>query len=195
MNIEKIKISELHVNPNNTRKHGDKQVSEFVRSIEQFGVIRPMVVDEDGVVWVGNGLLMALQRMGVEEAECIVMRNMDSKTKTKLMLADNQIATLGMDDFDVIDRLMRDMQDFDIPGYNSEDLEMIYGASGIAESMEQFKRTDEQQQRDVEKHERVERGDYTPPPAVEQQRQEVEQKQRERRFIICPECGAKVYVD
>ena len=36
------------------------QIKEMIRSLNQFGQTRPMVVDEQGNILVGNGLYMAL---------------------------------------------------------------------------------------------------------------------------------------
>ena len=49
MNVTRKLLSELRRPERNVRMHTDKQLKEFRRSIEMFGQIRPIVVDEDGV--------------------------------------------------------------------------------------------------------------------------------------------------
>ena len=56
MNVTRKLLSELRRPERNVRMHTDKQLKEFRRSIEMFGQIRPIVVDEDGVILAGNGL-------------------------------------------------------------------------------------------------------------------------------------------
>ena len=50
MNVTRKLLSELRRPERNVRMHTDKQLKEFRRSIEMFGQIRPIVVDEDGVI-------------------------------------------------------------------------------------------------------------------------------------------------
>ena len=56
MNVTRKLLSELRRPERNVRMHTDKQLKEFRRSIEMFGQIRPIVVDEDGVILAGDGL-------------------------------------------------------------------------------------------------------------------------------------------
>lgn len=60
MNVTRKLLSELRRPERNVRMHTDKQLKEFRRSIEMFGQIRPIVVDEDGVILAGNGLYETL---------------------------------------------------------------------------------------------------------------------------------------
>ena len=68
MNVTRKLLSELRRPERNVRMHTDKQLKEFRRSIEMFGQIRPIVVDEDGVILAGNGLYETLLSMGRTEA-------------------------------------------------------------------------------------------------------------------------------
>lgn len=73
MNITVKKLAELHKPTHNIRRHSDKQITEYIRSIEMFGQVKPLVVAEDGEIIAGNGLYEALLRMGRETCDCYVM--------------------------------------------------------------------------------------------------------------------------
>lgn len=60
MKVIKKPLTELRRPDRNVRMHTDKQLKEFRRSVEMFGQIRPIVVDEDGVILAGNGLYETL---------------------------------------------------------------------------------------------------------------------------------------
>lgn len=107
MNTKKIKLSELKRPERNVRMHTDKQIKEFKRSVEMFGQIRPIVVDEDNVILCGNGLYESLLALSWEEADCLVMKNLSEKDKKKLMLADNRIFNLGVDDISAFDDFIK----------------------------------------------------------------------------------------
>ena len=60
MKVTKKPLAELHPPERNVRMHTDKQLKEFRRSVEMFGQIRPIVVDEGGTILAGNGLFETL---------------------------------------------------------------------------------------------------------------------------------------
>lgn len=70
MKVTKKPLTELHPPERNVRMHTDKQLKEFRRSVEMFGQIRPIVVDEGGTILAGNGLFETLLSMGHTEADC-----------------------------------------------------------------------------------------------------------------------------
>lgn len=79
MQVTKLPLSELKRPERNTRMHTDKQIAEFKRSVEMFGQIRPIVVDENYVMLAGNGLYDTLLAMGRTEADCYVVTGLSEK--------------------------------------------------------------------------------------------------------------------
>ena len=96
MKVTKKPLSDLRRPERNVRMHTDKQLKEFRRSVEMFGQIRPIVVDEAGVILAGNGLYETLLSMGHTEADCYVVSGLTEAQKKKLMLADNRSLTLAL---------------------------------------------------------------------------------------------------
>lgn len=70
MKITVKKLSELHKPAHNIRRHSEKQLTEYIRSIEMFGQVKPLVVAEDGEIIAGNGLytVPALESAGIRAA-------------------------------------------------------------------------------------------------------------------------------
>lgn len=196
MQTEKISIDQLVENPNNTRIHTDKQIKEFSRSIEMFGVVRPIVVDENNMILIGHGLKLALEALGRSEVDILRVTGLSEKEKKKLLLSDNKIYDLGVDDFDAIDQLIRDLQDFEIPGYDAKNLEMLYGASSLAKDEAEFKQSEAEIEKRIEKQQKAQEqleteGTFQASPVVQKAREE----QQKENFVICPHCGGKVYVN
>ena len=126
MNVVKIPLKELRKPSRNVRLHSNKQILEFKRSIEMFGQIRPIVVDEAHTILAGNGLYEALLALNRAEADCYVVPGLTEAEKKKLMLADNRIFSLGIDDTQAFDDILAELDnDFDIPGYDPELLQTI----------------------------------------------------------------------
>ena len=203
MEVIRKKLSELHKTSVNIRRHSEKQIKEYVRSLIMFGQIRPLVVTEDGEILVGNGMYEALQSMGAEECDVYVAAGLNKAQKKKLMLADNKVYELGFTDVDVLDSLIQDLDgDFDVPGYDSDLLDMLaknpveageevtgYGTTTPVVSSENVQQT-------VQHHEdagqqygvpvRSEDGGFVQPPESP--------KKEERQYITCPKCGEKIWL-
>ena len=126
MKVTVKNLTELRPMEKNIRRHSQKQISEYVRSVKMFGQIKPLVVDDDGVIMIGNGLFEALKAMGAETADCYIMSGLTEKEKKKLMLADNRVYELGMTDTDMFDEIIRSLEgDVDVPGWDAELLETL----------------------------------------------------------------------
>lgn len=126
MKVTVKKLTDLKPMEKNIRRHSQKQITEYVRSLQMFGQVKPLVVDEDGLILIGNGLFEALKAMGADKADCYVMTGMSEKEKKKLMLADNRVYELGMTDTDMFDEIIRSLEgDTDVPGWDAELLETL----------------------------------------------------------------------
>lgn len=206
MKVIKKALSDLRKPERNVRIHSDKQITEFKRSIEMFGQIRPIVIDEAGTILAGNGLYEALSAMGRTEAECYVAAGLSESQKKKLMLADNRIFSLGVDDLQGFDEIIAGLDDLDVPGYDEDLLktltadlkeadEMLVGYGIIDDSTkaEMKKAAERYEQKDEEYTQSAEEVKPAAAPpveaAVEDRAQELD-----RRYIVCPKCGEKIWL-
>lgn len=133
MKIERVSLTKLTFAEKNIRMHTELQIKEFIRSIEMFGQIRPVVVDEEYQILAGNGLVRALREMGREEADVLVVRGLSDNEKKKLMIADNRIYDLGVNDWTALEEVLNELgDDLDIPGY---DIDVLLGMVGGTEEI------------------------------------------------------------
>lgn len=131
MEVIEKRLSELKHPAQNVRMHGQKQIKEYCRSVDKYGQTKPMVIDENGVILIGNGLYEALLALGRETGACIVKTGLAEKEKKKLMLADNRIYSLGVDNMSVFDEIIAELDgDFDIPGYDDDLLNSLIADAG-----------------------------------------------------------------
>lgn len=139
MNVESVPIESVSQLDRNPRRHPERQLAELVKSIEQFGQYRPLVVDENGVILAGNGLHVALVRAGVSTVSVYRMVGLSESQKTKLVLADNKTGDLSNDDFGVIEALLSELDDFEVPGYDPDTLrELMLTADQALESAQEY---------------------------------------------------------
>lgn len=136
MKVETRKLSELHLLEKNVRRHSEKQLQEYQRSLKMFGQIRPVVIDEDNTILAGNGMVEAMKRLGWEECECQLITGLTHKQKIKLTMADNRIYELGMTDTSIFEQLVRELgEDVDVPGWDEDLLSMLNASVADADDM------------------------------------------------------------
>lgn len=136
MKIVTKKLADIRPMEKNIRRHTDKQMTEYIRSIEMFGQTKPILIDETGEIIAGNGLYDALKQMGRTTAECRVMDGLTPAMKKKLMLSDNRVYELGLTDMDVFDEILKELDgDLDIPGWDDDLLEMLSASAAEATEM------------------------------------------------------------
>ena len=206
MKVTRMKLSSLKAPEKNVRIHSEKQVKEFVRSLEAFGQIRPIVVDEDHTILAGNGLYAALMAKGETEADVLVMKDLSPNEKKKLMLADNKIYSLGVDDMEVFEEFLRDLgDDLEIPGYDLELLEtitadlgdvdeMLSGYGTITDTTKQQIATTAQRYAAQEEEHAASAEEIKPAQPAPVSPSEGQPEPLPKRFIQCPKCGEKIWV-
>jgi len=89
----------------NVRRHNPKNIGLIVKSLQDVGAARSIVVDEDGVVLAGNGVIEAAGIVGIERVrvveasgdEIIAVRRvgLSEEQKRRLALYDNRASDLS----------------------------------------------------------------------------------------------------
>ena len=211
MEIVVRKLSELKQNEENIRMHPDTQIREYVRSLEKNEQLKLIVIDEDNVIWIGNGLYQAMMKAGWTEAHCLVKRGMTRQQKIKMMMADNRIFDLGVDDMSVFDRMINELAgDFDIPGYDDELLNSLIASSDeVSDMMSSYGIVDEgrreaiadakkvyQSEAAAEPTDPAERAYEAPTPEAPNTTIDTDDYTPEptRKFVVCPKCGEKIWL-
>lgn len=92
MKTQKVKISEVKMNPNNPRVIRDDKFAKLVRSIQEFPKmldIRPIVVNSDMIVLGGNMRLKACKEAGLKEVPIILADNLTEDEQKQFIIKDN----------------------------------------------------------------------------------------------------------
>ena len=90
--IEKWKVSEVKANPNNPRIIKDDKFKKLVQSIKDFPEmleLRPIVVNNDGVVLGGNMRLKACKEAGLKEVPVIKASELTEEQQKEFIIKDN----------------------------------------------------------------------------------------------------------
>ena len=208
MEVIAMKLADLIKPEKNVRIHTKQQLKEFRRSVEMFGQIRPIVIDENNVILAGNGLYDTLAAMGKETADVYQYNNLTESQKKKLMIADNKIFSLGIENLETLNSFLEDLQgDLDIPGFDEEILkQMVSDAEDITDKISEYGTLDDEEiqsikenaERKEQRIQKIETGQESASQSEESLHQEYEEDNEEttevRKFVICPKCGEKIWL-
>ena len=92
MDIQYISPSELIPYSKNAKRHPAEQVKLIANSIREFGFQQPIVVDNDNVVIIGHGRLLASKRLKLKEVPVVRIDNLTEDQIKALRIADNSVA-------------------------------------------------------------------------------------------------------
>ena len=85
-----------------TRKHPSAQLRKLQSSIEQFGIVLPVVVDAERRVVAGWGLVLAARKMGLLQIPAVTIDDLDEAKLRLLRLALNRLGEDSSWDFDAL---------------------------------------------------------------------------------------------
>ena len=212
MQVIEMKIADLHFPEKNVRIHTESQIKEFIRSIDKFEQIRPVVVDENNTILCGNGLVEAMIKLGRETVFVHQKKNLSENDKKKLMIADNKIFGLGIDNLDVINSIFEDLKDdLDIPGFDDEILKsMVADADEVTQKLSEYGTLDEDEIETIRENgkrreEQIAEIQREKENAAEGGADAVQAKQNTEpnietetpagsKFVVCPKCGEKIWL-
>lgn len=126
LKTEKRKLNELvaaDYNPRKALTPEDSEYQKIKRSIEEFGYVDPIIINEDGTIIGGHQRCTVLKDLGYEEADVVVV-SLDKQREKALNIALNKI-TGEWDELKLKDLLLDlDLGDYDISltGFEQEDL-------------------------------------------------------------------------
>lgn len=92
---EMIDINALTPYENNARTHSPDQLEMIGNSIREFGFINPVIIDENNMILVGHGRVMAAKNIGIKQVPFRRVTNLTEDQKKAYIIADNKLSDLG----------------------------------------------------------------------------------------------------
>jgi len=102
------KVKDLKFYPGNPRKMDKKTLEKLRRSIREFGIVEPLVINKDNQVIGGNQRLKAIREEKIEEVPVVIV-DLDKNKEKSLNLALNKIA--GEWDEELLKSFIDDLDD------------------------------------------------------------------------------------
>jgi len=151
-----VPIDKLRPYERNARTHSRRQIKKIAASIERFGFVNPVLIDQNDMIIAGHGRVAAAKLLGWLEVPTLRIEHLSETEKRAYILADNRLAeeagwdremlaielqglididfTVELAGFDTaeIDRVLDDRAEADSPERNIEDEVPPLPASGSA---------------------------------------------------------------
>lgn len=98
----------------NAKKHNKKQIDNVAKSISEFGMVQPIVVDRDNNIIIGHCRLLACKKLKIDRVPVVKLDDLTPEEANKLRLLDNKLNESGWD----FDLLAEDIPEIDFTGYD-----------------------------------------------------------------------------
>jgi len=113
-NWEFIPTDDLVPYQRNAKKHNKKQIDNVAKSISEFGMVQPIVIDRDNNVIIGHCRLAACKKLKVPVVPVVKLEDLTPEEANKLRLLDNKLNESEWD----FELLAEDIPDIDFNGYD-----------------------------------------------------------------------------
>lgn len=120
--IEYLEINNLIPYENNARTHDEYQIEKLKNSLQEFGFINPVIIDENNMILVGHGRIMGAKELGIENVPCIRIKYLTEEQKKAYILADNKLSDLGGWDLELLNEELLSI-DLDMSMFGFEEIE------------------------------------------------------------------------
>jgi ParB-like chromosome segregation protein Spo0J len=130
LNIEIVDIEEIKESNYNSRIHSDAQIDKIANSIEEFGFVNPIIIDEGNEIIAGHGRYTAARYLKLKEVPTIRLTHLTDDKKRAFIIADNKIALSGEWDYDMLkeefDTILKSEMNIDLLGFNSKFIDSMF---------------------------------------------------------------------
>lgn len=127
--LELWPIDRLILYARNPRIHSAEQVRQIARSMQENGVVNPVLVDRAGNVIAGHGRILAAKSLGLPQLPVIVLDHLTEAQARALRIADNKIAANAQWDDEKLSAelaaLLDEKIDLTLLGFDDRELKRI----------------------------------------------------------------------
>ena len=92
LEVDPQPIASLTPYPRNARKHSKQQIRQIAASIEEFGFLNSVLIDDDGQILAGHGRVEAAKLLGLDHVPTVRISHLSDAQKRAYILADNKLA-------------------------------------------------------------------------------------------------------
>jgi DNA modification methylase len=142
LNPKLVNVGSLKPLGRQTRKHPPSQIRKLQSSIEEFGFVLPIVIDQESRVIAGWGLVLAAKKIGLLQIPAVTIEDLDEAKLRLLRLALNRLGEESSWDFDALALEFADILEIDIDvdlklsGFEMGEIDVAFARSASDEEDE-----------------------------------------------------------
>lgn len=130
LNIEILDIDDIKESNYNSRIHSEAQVEKIANSIDEFGFVNPIIIDNENEIIAGHGRFTAARFLKLKEVPTIRLTHLTDDKKRAFIIADNKIALSGDWDYNMLkeefDLILKSEMNIDLLGFNSKFIDSMF---------------------------------------------------------------------
>jgi DNA modification methylase len=138
---ERAAVSALKPYARNARTHSRKQIKKIAASIERFGFVNPVLIDEDHQIIAGHGRVAAAKTLGWAEVPVLRIEHLSKAEKRAYMLADNRLAEEAGWDQEILAIELQGLLDIDfaveLTGFEACEIDLVLDEAAAAAAPDQ----------------------------------------------------------
>ena len=92
LKIEHIPPSELKPYEGNPRIHTEQQIDKLKASIQEYGIVLPVLIDANNVIIAGHAVVQACEQLEISEIPCVLASHLTEAQTKAYILANNRLA-------------------------------------------------------------------------------------------------------
>lgn len=136
LKIEYMGVNELAGYERNARTHSKDQIEQIKASIDEFGFVNPVLIDENNVLIAGHGRTEAAKQMGLEKVPAIRLVGLTENQKKAYRIADNQLPLNAGWDLELLSIEIAELEsngfDLELMGFDDQFLDDLLDGSLLA---------------------------------------------------------------
>lgn len=136
LRVEYLSPVDLIPYVNNTKQHGEDQISKIASSIKEFGFNSPVLMDGERGIIAGHGRVQAALKLGLDYIPCIELGHLSQNQKKAYIIADNRLGEVDTSwDYDLLSIELESLKDdgFDINLTGFDDSVILENKEGLTD--------------------------------------------------------------
>jgi ParB-like chromosome segregation protein Spo0J len=135
LRLQTVAVDRLVFADRKLRTHPASQIRKIARSLETFGWVTPIVIDESGLVIAGRARIEAARSLGMTEAPAVSVHHLSAAEKRAYIIADNRLAEDASWDPDALRLELAELLELDIEievtGFETGEIDVLLDAGDL----------------------------------------------------------------
>jgi len=121
---------------NNAKIHNDHQINQIAKSIKTFGMLNPVLLNQDDTLIAGHGRLLALKKLGHSSIPCVYAKHLTKSEVNAYRIADNKLSENAQWDTELLTIELKTLDelevnfDFDTLGFDAIEVDSLLHYKG-----------------------------------------------------------------